>query len=209
MVLTPPTGSYLSRRWARGPLFRYTQTGVPSPTATSPKRREVIRNLALSLWAAGHKSPDLTVGDNDLRVRFPPGGRSGAATCQPGRSAQGRLPRVRTPADRSRTPVGWSWNPTCGSRTSRRPEPSSQSGRPDPAPRSGRGPEPPRAPVGAAARPPGPAPPRVPVGATADLRVRCRHVSHRRKPSAGSQPACRIKCGGGGVRCQSRAWGAL
>jgi len=43
--------------------------------------------------------------------------------------------------------------------------------------------------------PRGPAPPRVPVGATADLRVRCRHVSHRRKPSAGSQPACRIKCG--------------
>ena len=101
------------------------KTGVPSPTATSPKRREVIRNLALSLWAAGHKSPDLTVGDNDLRVRSPRGGRSGAATCLPGRSAQGRLPRVRTPADRSRTPVGWSWNPTCGSRTSRRPEPSS------------------------------------------------------------------------------------
>ena len=66
---------------------------------------------------------------------------------------------------------------------------------PDPVPRSGRGSEPPCAPVGAAARPPGPAPPRVPVGATADLRVRCRHVSHRRKPSAGSQPACRIKCG--------------
>ena len=104
---------------------QYTQKGVPSPTATSPKRREIIRNLALSLWAAGHKSPDLTVGDNDLRVRSPRGGRSGTATCPPGRSAQGRLPRVRTPADRPRTPVGWSWNPTCGSRTSRRPEPSS------------------------------------------------------------------------------------
>ena len=45
-----------------------------SPTATSPKRREVLRNLALSLWAAGHKSPDLTIGDNDLRVRSPRGG---------------------------------------------------------------------------------------------------------------------------------------
>jgi len=165
--------------------------------ATSPKRREVIRNLALSLWASGHKNPVLTVGDNDLRVRSPRGGRSGAATCPPGLSAQGRLPRAWTPADRSRTPVGWSWNPTCGSRTSRRPEPSSQSGRSDPVPRSGRGPEPPRVPQVRASAPcsdRGPESPRVPVGAAADLRVRCRHVSHRRKPSGGSQPACRIKC---------------
>jgi len=77
-------------------------------------------------------------------------------------------PRARTPADRSRTSAGRTWASTSGSRTSGRPEYSSQPGASlgTSAPRSGRGPEPPRAPVGAAA----------------DPRVRCRHVSHRRGP---------------------------
>jgi len=106
--------------------------------------------------------------------------------------------------------------PTCGSRTSSRPEPSSQPRGPDPAPYSGRGSELPRAPVGAATdprvwcrhmshrrEPPnpapysgrGPEPPRAPVGASANPRVRCRHVSHMHEFSAVSQPACCIKCG--------------
>ena len=41
----------------------------------------------------------------------------------------------------------------------------------------------------------GPELPQAPVGAAADPRVRLRHVSHRGEPSAGSQAACRIKCG--------------
>ena len=41
----------------------------------------------------------------------------------------------------------------------------------------------------------GPELPRAPVGAAADPRVRLRHVSHRGELSAGSQAACRIKCG--------------
>jgi len=90
-------------------------------------------------------------------------------------------PRARTPADRSRTSAGRTWASTSGSRTSGRPESSSQPGASlgTSAPRSGRGPKPPRAPVGAAA----------------DPRVRLRHVSHRGEPSTGSQAACCIKCG--------------
>ena len=114
-------------------------------------------------------------------------------------------PRVRTPADRSRTSAGRTWASTSGSRTSRRPESSSQPRDPDPAPYLGRSPEPSQAPVGAAADPRvrrrhvshradlrtsaprlgrGPEPPRAPVGAAADPRVRCRHVSHRHESSA-------------------------
>jgi len=102
-------------------------------------------------------------------------------------------PRVRTPAGRT-------WASSSESRTSRRPESSSQPRDPDPAPYLGRSPEPSQAPVGAAADPRvrcrhvshradlrtsapclgrGPEPPRAPVGAAADPRVWRRHVSHR------------------------------
>ena len=114
-------------------------------------------------------------------------------------------PRVRTPADRSRTSAGRTWASTSGSRTSRRPESSSQPRDPDPAPYLGRSPEPSQAPVGAAVDSRvwrrhvshradlrtsaprlgrGSKPPRAPVGAAADPRVRCRHVSHRHESSA-------------------------
>ena len=114
-------------------------------------------------------------------------------------------PRARTPADRSRTSADRTWASTSGSRTSRRPESSSQPRDPDPAPYLGRSPEPSQAPVGAAADPrvrrrhvshradlrtsaprlgKGLEPPRAPVGTAADPRVRCRHVSHRHESSA-------------------------
>ena len=121
MDLAPPAGSYLTRRWARGPLSVHSDRG----TLSYKTRTKALRS-----------------------------GNHG--------------PRVRTPADRSRTSAGRTWASTSGSRTSRRPESSSQPGASlgTSAPHSGRGPEPPRAPVGAAA----------------DPRVRCRHVSHRRGP---------------------------
>jgi len=95
-------------------------------------------------------------------------------------------PRARTPADRSRTSAGRTWASTSGSRTSGRPESSSQPGASlgTSAPRSGRGPEPPRAPVGAAA----------------DPRVRRRHVSHRadlRSPLGQGSEATTSPCGRG------------
>ena len=101
-------GRRLSVLYNWSTLSYYNKLSVPFPTVTNPKRREVIRNLALSFWAAGHESPGQTVEDNDLRTRSPHGGRSGAASCPQGRSAQRWLPRVWTPADRSRTPAGWS-----------------------------------------------------------------------------------------------------
>jgi len=121
MDLAPPTGSYLTRRWARGPLSVHSDWG----TLSYKTRTKALRN-------GNHR------------------------------------PRARTPADRSRTSAGQTWASTSGSRTSRRPESSSQPGASlgTSASRSGRGPEPPRAHVGAAA----------------DPRVRCRHVSHRRGP---------------------------
>ena len=129
-------------------------------------------------------------------------------------------PRVRTPADRSRTSAGRTWASTSGSQTSRRPESSSQPRDPDPAPYLGRSPEPSQAPVGAAA----------------DPRVRRCHVSHRadlRSPLGQGSGTATCPCGHGcrppglvplhvpqarvfclkpallppgwGVRCQSRA----
>jgi len=106
--------------------------------------------------------------------------------------------------------------PTCGSRTSSRPEPSSQPRGPDPAPYSGRGrsrqellwARPLTPGSGAATCPTGanlwtPLPTQVGLqsrheplwGASAEPRVQCRHVSHRRESFAVSQPACRIKRG--------------
>ena len=158
MDLAPPTGSYLTRRRARGPLSVHSDRG----TLSYKTRTKALRS-----------------------------GNHG--------------PRVRTPADRSRTSAGRTWASTSGSRTSRRPESSSQPRDPDKAPYLGRSPETSQAPVGAAADPRvrrrhvshradlrtsaprlgrGPEPPRAPVGAAADPRVRCRHVSHRHESSA-------------------------
>ena len=135
-------------------------------------------------------------------------------------------PRVRTPADRSRTSAGRTWASTSGSRTSSRPEPSEPAEGPGPCPiRAGvRSPHKPlwvRSPTpgsGAATCPTGPTSgPLLPAWAG----VRNRHVPlWKRPPTPGSgaatcptctsllpeaSPPAELNAGGWGVHCQSRA----
>ena len=134
-------------------------------------------------------------------------------------------PRVRTPADRSRTSAGRTWASTCGSRTSSRPEPSEPAEGPEPCTLFGQGSGALTSPCGRGRRPQGPAPPRVPQGRPplpARAGVRSHHVPlWARLPTPGSgaatcptgtsllpeaSPPAALNAGGWDVRCQTRAW---